>query len=82
MTFSAFDPDLAPAGKHVCYLWSQYHPYALSGGESWDDIREREADRILEQLYRFAPNMRGRILHRHIQSPWTSSAGSGCSAAT
>jgi phytoene dehydrogenase-like protein len=69
MTFSAFDPDLAPAGKHVCYLWSQYHPFALSGGETWDGIREREADRILEQLYRFAPNMRGRILHRHIQSP-------------
>ena len=69
MTFSAYDPDLAPAGKHVCYLWSQYHPYALAGGETWDGIREREADRILEQLFRFAPNMRGRILHRHIQSP-------------
>jgi phytoene dehydrogenase-like protein len=69
MTFSATDPGLAPAGKHVCSIWSQYHPYALSGGESWDDAREREADRILEQLFRFAPGMRGHILHRHVQSP-------------
>jgi phytoene dehydrogenase-like protein len=69
MTFSAFDPDLAPPGRHVVYLWSQYHPYQLASGETWDTIREREADRICEQLYRFAPNMRGKILHRHIQSP-------------
>jgi phytoene dehydrogenase-like protein len=69
MTFSAFDETLAPPGKHVVYLWSQYHPYQLAGPESWDAIREREADRICEQLYRFAPNMRGKLLHRHIQSP-------------
>ena len=69
MTFSATDGELAPAGKHVCSIWSQYHPYALAGGESWDDVREQEADRILEQLFRFAPNMQGRILHRHVQSP-------------
>ena len=69
MTPSALDPGLAPPGRHVCSLWSQYHPYALSGGESWDDVREREADRILEQLFRFAPNMRGHVLHRHVQSP-------------
>lgn len=69
MTFSAFDPELAPPGKHVVYLWSQYHPYQLTGAEGWDATREREADRICEQLYRFAPNMRGKLLHRHIQSP-------------
>ena len=69
MTFSAVDRELAPAGKHVVSLWSQYHPYQLAGQESWDAIREREADRICEQLYRFAPNMRGKLLHRHIQSP-------------
>jgi len=69
MTFSAIDDQLAPPGKHVVYLWSQYHPYALRDGAHWDDIREHEADRICEQLYRFAPNMRGKLLHRHIQSP-------------
>jgi phytoene dehydrogenase-like protein len=69
MTFSAVDSELAPPGKHVVSLWSQYHPYQLSGLARWDDIREQEADRICEQLYRFAPNMRGKLLHRHIQSP-------------
>jgi len=69
MTFSAIDPELAPPGKHVVYLWSQYHPYQLAGGQVWDEIREQAADDICEQLYRFAPNMRGNLLHRHIQSP-------------
>jgi phytoene dehydrogenase-like protein len=69
MTFSAQDSSLAPPGKHVVSLWSQYHPYQLAAGEDWDAVREREADRICEQLYRFAPNMRGKLLHRHIQSP-------------
>jgi phytoene dehydrogenase-like protein len=69
MTFSALDSSLAPPGKHVVYLWSQYHPYALASGASWDEVREQEADRILEQLYRFAPNLRGNLLHRHIQTP-------------
>jgi phytoene dehydrogenase-like protein len=69
MSFSAIDPSLAPPGKHVLYLWSQYHPYARADGRSWDEHREGEADRILEQLFDFAPNLRGKVLHRHIQTP-------------
>ncbi len=69
MTFSAIDPDVAPPGKHTLFLWAQYHPYALSNGEHWDDIREREADKLLEVLYRYAPNMRGAITNRYIQTP-------------
>jgi phytoene dehydrogenase-like protein len=69
MTFSAIDPDVAPAGKHTVFLWAQYHPYELSNGEAWDDIREREADKLLDVLYRYAPNMRGAITNRYIQTP-------------
>ena len=29
MTFSAIDPDVAPAGKHTLFVWGQYHPYEL-----------------------------------------------------
>lgn len=69
MTFSAIDPDVAPAGKHTVFLWSQYFPYRLANGQQWEDIREQTADRILDVLYSYAPNMRGAILDRFIQSP-------------
>ncbi len=69
MTFSAIDPDVAPPGKQTVFLWSQYFPYTLANGQQWDDIRESVADSVLEVLYRYAPNMRGAIIDRHIQSP-------------
>ncbi len=69
MTFSAIDPTLAPAGKHTVFLWAQYFPYDLAEGRQWDDVREEVADSIQEVLYRYAPNMRGNITDRFIQSP-------------
>jgi phytoene dehydrogenase-like protein len=69
MTFSAIDPDVAPAGKHTLFVWGQYHPYELSDGSDWDSIAEREADKLLEVVYRYAPNMRGAITNRYIQTP-------------
>ncbi|HET6260645.1 MAG TPA: NAD(P)/FAD-dependent oxidoreductase, partial [Chloroflexia bacterium] len=69
MTPSSLDPAIVPPGKHSLYIWAQYHPYALAGGESWDDIREREADRLLQTLAEYAPNIAGQVTHRYIQSP-------------
>lgn len=69
MTFSAIDPDVAPPGKHSVFLWAQYFPYELADGRHWDNIREEAADSILEVLYRYAPNMRGKIIDRFIQTP-------------
>jgi phytoene dehydrogenase-like protein len=71
MTFSAIDPDVAPAGKHTLFLWGQYHPYELRNGADWDSIAEREADKLLEVVYRYAPNMRGKITNRYVQTPLT-----------
>jgi phytoene dehydrogenase-like protein len=69
MTPSAVDPSIVPPGKHSLYIWAQYQPYALGNGESWDDIREREADRILETLAEYAPNVASSVIHKYIQSP-------------
>lgn len=72
MTFSALDPSLAPEGRHVLFAWAQYHPYELSlkgGADAWDRIDEREADRIWEVICRHAPNMRGKMIGRYIQTP-------------
>jgi len=69
MTFSAIDETLAPPGKHTVYIWSQYHPYDLANGELWDEIREREAEKLIDVASRWAPNLRSAITDYYIQSP-------------
>jgi len=69
MTFTALDDTLAPLGKHIIQLWSQYFPYARADGRSWDETREAVADSICETLYTYAPNMRGAMEKRFIQTP-------------
>jgi phytoene dehydrogenase-like protein len=69
MSFSSLDPTLAPQGKHVLFTWGQYHPYELSNGENWDAIREREADKLYDLVCQYAPNMRGKMIARYIQTP-------------
>jgi phytoene dehydrogenase-like protein len=69
MTPSSVDSTIVPPGKHSLYMWAQYHPYKLASGESWDDIREREADRLIQTLAEYAPNMARTVTHRYIQTP-------------
>ncbi|HMP77528.1 MAG TPA: NAD(P)/FAD-dependent oxidoreductase [Kiritimatiellia bacterium] len=69
MTFSAVDPTLAPPGKHVMFLWGQYYPYELADGGNWDDIAEREADRMLDKLAEYAPNVKDAVIDRLIETP-------------
>lgn len=66
---SSLDNTLAPAGKHVMNMFVQYTPYVLSGGKQWDDIKENFADRCIDLLIEFAPNMRNAIEHRQVLSP-------------
>ncbi|MBA3248651.1 MAG: NAD(P)/FAD-dependent oxidoreductase [Pyrinomonadaceae bacterium] len=69
MTFSAVDPTLAPAGRHTLFIWGQYYPYQLANNESWDDIAGREADKLINVVNEYAPNVRASILDRFIQTP-------------
>ena len=69
MTFSAVDPTLAPSGKHVLFLWGQYFPYELASGESWDDIGDEIADRMLTKLAEYAPNVARAVVGRLVQTP-------------
>ncbi len=66
---SAVDPTVAPPGMHVMNLFVQYAPYKLTAGKSWDDIKEDFADRCLELLARYAPNVKNAVLHRQVLSP-------------
>jgi phytoene dehydrogenase-like protein len=69
MTFSAFDDTIAPAGRHNVTVWGQWHPYALSNGERWDDIREREGHKLVDAVDRVAPGFTASVEHMHVQTP-------------
>ena len=69
MTFSALDDTLAPKGKHVMFVWGQYHPYELKNGESWDEIEQREAEKLLSVVEQYAPGTRALVEDTYIQTP-------------
>lgn len=53
---TAYDPSVAPAGKHVMSVFSQYMPYAFANG-SWDDHREAAGRVVLDSIGRFCTNL-------------------------
>jgi phytoene dehydrogenase-like protein len=65
---STHDSSLAPEGKHTMTLGVQQLPFELAGTD-WDTVRDEWADRVLEVLFRYAPNLRGHILERVIITP-------------
>lgn len=66
---SVVDDSLAPPGRHVASLFCQHFRYALPGGRTWPQERERAADAIVDQVTRFAPNFRRAVIARRILSP-------------
>ncbi len=65
---TSVDTTIAPPGKHIMSMFVQYAPYKLSEG-SWDDIKEQFADRCIETLAQYAPNVPAAIEHRQVLSP-------------
>lgn len=65
---SVHDDSLAPPGTHTMTLGIQQLPSQLSG-TTWAAERERWADLVLEDLYHYAPNLRGHVLDRRVITP-------------
>lgn len=65
---TSVDDTLAPPGKHIMSMFVQYAPYRLAQG-TWDEVKEDFADRCIELLARYAPNVPGAIEHRQVLSP-------------
>jgi phytoene dehydrogenase-like protein len=66
---TAYDPDLAPSGKHIMSIFAQYAPYQLATG-TWDDgTKQAFVDRLIDVIARYAPNIRGAIEGVHALSP-------------
>ncbi|GET40793.1 FAD dependent oxidoreductase [Microseira wollei NIES-4236] len=69
-------PTLAPEGKHT--LWSEFFaPYQIKGAEGtglngtgWtDELKHKVADKVLDKLADYAPNLKKYIIARHVESP-------------
>jgi phytoene dehydrogenase-like protein len=65
---SAVDATVAPAGKHLMSMFVQYAPTNLRQG-SWDEVKESFADRCLNLLAQYAPNLRNAVIERQVLSP-------------
>ncbi|MBP85803.1 MAG: amine oxidase [Planctomycetaceae bacterium] len=66
---TSVDTTIAPKGKHILSMFVQYAPYQLADGKHWDDIKEGFADRCIDLLARYAPNVPSAIEHRQVLSP-------------
>jgi beta-carotene ketolase (CrtO type) len=70
------DPSMAPEGKHT--LWIEFFaPYQIAGAEGeglngtgWtDELKNKVADRVIDKLADYAPNLKQSILARRVESP-------------
>lgn len=66
---STLDDTLAPEGQHVASLFCQHFAPNPPSGESWDELRERVADTVIDTVERFAPGFRDSIIARQVHTP-------------
>jgi phytoene dehydrogenase-like protein len=65
---SAVDPTVAPPGRHLMSIFVQYAPYKLLAGD-WDSLKEGFADRCIDLLAEYAPNVKKAVIARQVLSP-------------
>ena len=73
---TVLDPSMAPGGKHT--LWIEFFaPYQIAGAEGtglkgtgWtDELKNKVADRVIDKLADYAPNIKNAIIARRVESP-------------
>ena len=73
---SALDPTLAPPDKHT--LWIEFFaPYQIAGAEGtglkgtgWtDELKNQVADKVIDKLANYAPNVKAATIARRVESP-------------
>jgi phytoene dehydrogenase-like protein len=50
-------------------IFTQYAPFHLKTGRNWDQEKEAYADRCMDVLAEYAPNIKKAVLHRQVISP-------------
>jgi phytoene dehydrogenase-like protein len=65
---SLLDPSLAPSDRHAMTITVRYAPYKLTDS-NWDVARNLVADRAIQTLAHFAPDLESQISDRHVITP-------------
>jgi phytoene dehydrogenase-like protein len=65
---SVFDPTLAPPGRHVMSMFTQWVPCSYAQAPHQQEL-EAYADRVVARLEEVAPGFTSSILHRQIIGP-------------
>ncbi len=65
---SVFDDSLAPAGKHVMSMFTQWVPCGYADAPHTEDL-EAYADRVLARVDKLAPGLTSSVLHRQVIGP-------------
>jgi len=66
---SVFDPSLAPPGKHIASMFTQWVPHRYAE-QPYQSELEAYADRIVARLDQLAPGFASSILHRQVIGPY------------
>ncbi|MEO1043621.1 MAG: NAD(P)/FAD-dependent oxidoreductase [Pseudomonadota bacterium] len=72
---SKVDPTLAPPGKHMMTVFTQYAPYDLNvdgvrDPDNWTEERKKAfADSVYDRISVFSPGIRDHILHAEVRTP-------------
>jgi len=73
---TVLDPSMAPEGKHT--VWIEFFaPYRIEGlegtgqnGTGWtDSLKNKVADRVIDKLADYAPNVKTATIARRVESP-------------
>jgi phytoene dehydrogenase-like protein len=65
---SYFDPTLAPDGRHVMSMFTQWVPHRWAA-EPDQHALDAYSDRMIDSFSEVAPNFKGAILHRQVIGP-------------
>jgi phytoene dehydrogenase-like protein len=65
---SVFDRTLAPPGKHVMSMFTQWVPHQFADAPHGEDL-EAYADRLIARLEALAPGFTASVLHRQVIGP-------------
>jgi phytoene dehydrogenase-like protein len=65
---SVFDKTLAPEGKHVMSMFTQWVPHEYADAPHTEDL-DAYADRLIARLEALAPGFTSSILHRQVIGP-------------
>jgi phytoene dehydrogenase-like protein len=66
---SSLDETLAPPGKHLMSMFTQYAPYKLKDGPWTKAVKDDYADRCFAIVERYAPGFTASVIDRQILSP-------------